>query len=182
MTDPTPSLPTIAIDSGADAVDLELFRSLVATIEYGMLATHAADGTLVARPLQTMQVDDNGALWFFTARGSEKVAHIARDPRVNLSYADIAAKTFASIEGTATVLSDPTKAAELWRVAQRIFFPLGPEDPTLALLRIEPRIVRTWDGNESPFGTAQKFASALLRGEASDLGDCRKLDVGPSRT
>ena len=55
-------------------------------------------GTVTGRPLQTLEVDSAGRLWFFSqveAAGSQ----------VNLSYADPRDEDFASISGTSTAAS-----------------------------------------------------------------------------
>ena len=45
-------------------------------------------------------------------------------------------------------------------------------------LKITPLTARYWDGNESPFGLLLKFGKAVLRHEASDLGESRDIDLG----
>ena len=50
--------------------DLRHLGDLLGDIEVAMLTTHAADGSLVTRPLQTLALDGNGELVFFTAASS----------------------------------------------------------------------------------------------------------------
>jgi general stress protein 26 len=77
----------------------------------------------------------------------------------------------------ADVFVDARKAAELWQIGQTIFFPQGPTDPALVVLRVVGRSVRIWNGNESLPGIVRKFVDALLRGEAADLGDVRDVTL-----
>lgn len=154
---------------------------LVMSIEYAMLTTRSRSGELVSRPLQTLQVDDDGALWFFTSAASAKLDDIGYDARVNLAYADPARKRFVTVVGTAQTVADDAKIDELWSAAQTIFFPLGRDDPSLVLLKVTPSAARCWDGRESIFGLALKFGKAVLWQEASDLGRCEDLDVRRSR-
>jgi len=161
--------------------DLELLKAHIRRIEYAMLATRAPDGSIVSRPLQTMDVDDDAAIWFFTSSASDKVAQIRNAPDVDLSYSDVAGRIFISIAGRAELLVDRQKTTELWAVGQTIFFPGGADDPTLLLLKVEPRLARIWNGNESPVAVLRKFAGALLRGEAADLGSADDVELPAKR-
>ena len=134
-----------------------------------MLTTHKRNG-LSNRPLQTLGMDDDATLWFFTARDSDKVREIRVDPRVCVAYADTGRRVFVALSGEAAIVDDRARAAALWRPAQRIFFPLGPDDPCLTLLRVVPNGATVWDGNEPLLGMIRKYGKAVLRGEASDLG------------
>jgi len=163
------------------AADLALFRQLLAPLRYGMLTTHALDSGLASRPLQAMQVDEDGSIWFFTSSESPKVRELRESAEVNLCFADIQRKVFVSIAGNAELIVDAQKAKALWELTQAIFFPGGPDDPSLVLIRVVPRSVRTWDGNESPLGVALKLGKALVRGEASDLGESRDLQPAGRR-
>ena len=151
---------------------------LLMSIEYAMFTTRSRNGELISRPLQTLQVDDDGVIWFFTSAASAKIDDIGHDARVNLAYADPARKRFVTVVGSARVVVDRAKIDELWSAAQTIFFPLGRDDPSLVLLKVTPASARCWDGRESMLGLALKFGKAMLRHEASDLGQCEDLDVG----
>lgn len=165
------------MDAEKDQNDRTTLRRLLATFEYAMLTSRAADGALDSRPLQILQIDADCAIWFFTNATSCKIEEVGREPRVSLACADPARKIFASISGTAEIVVDRSKVEELWSPAQKIFFPLGPEDPSLRILRITPLTARYWDGNESMVGMLLKFGKALLRGEASDLGSSEQFDL-----
>ena len=157
--------------------DWEVLKRLLEGIEYAMLTTRARDGSFNCRPLQTLAVDDDGPFWFFTNAASDKCEDIGDDATVGLTYADPEKKIFVAISGRAEILVDQTKIDELWTPAQNIFFPLGRDDPSLALLKVVPDSARYWDGNESALGILLKFGNAVLRGEASDLGASGRLDL-----
>ena len=156
---------------------IEILKSLVAGIEYAMLTSHARDGALDSRPVQVLQIDADAVFWFFTNVASDKVDEIRGDPQVNLAFADIARKRFVSVAGNAQFIVDQAKIDELWTPAQMIFFPLGRDDPSLALLKVVPDSARYWDGNESALGMLLKFGKAVLHGEPSDLGASGRLDM-----
>jgi len=158
--------------------DREMLHALLSGMEYALLTTRAADGALVSRPLQLLQTDAACALWFFTSATSGKVDEIRADAHVNVAFSDPSKKIFLSISGDASVIDDRAKADALWSAAQKIFYPNGPDDPSLTLLRIVPHTAHYWDGNESSWGLLKKFGKAVLLREASDLGTSAQLDVG----
>jgi len=161
-------------------------RELLHGMEYALLTTHQADGALTSRPLQLLDVDDAGVLWFFTSLASAKADELRRDARVNLAFADPAARVFVSISGSAEVLVDPARADALWRASQKVFFPHGAQDPTLGVLKVVAHSARYWDGNESMLGLLLKYGKAVLRAESSDLGSSGELELrngqGPTRS
>jgi len=144
--------------------------SLLAGVQYVMLTTRDATGALVSRPLQLLELDRDGAMWFFTAASSAKVRDIGRDAEVSVTCSEPRSKMFVSIGGRAAIVEDRDRIDRLWSIAQTIFFPRGREDPELALLKVVPSSGRYWDGSESVLGTLIKFGKAALLGEAQDLG------------
>ena len=87
--------------------------------------------------MQLLQLESDRTLWFFTDWHSPKVTELQNDERVGLGFADPASSTFVVVSGTGRLLRDPVKARELWTAEQRAFYPDGPQDSRLALLRVE---------------------------------------------
>jgi general stress protein 26 len=126
--------------------DLARLAALVRQMKVGMLTTLEADGSLRSRPLQTVEVDAEGRLWFFTEAHSPKSERIeAADHQVNLSYADPRDEDFASISGTARVVRDAERMRALWTPQLERWFPRGLEDPDLALLEVRIDKAEYWD-------------------------------------
>ena len=126
--------------------DLARLAALVRQMRIGMLTTIEADGSLRSRPLETVEVDPEGRLWFFTQASSPKSARAeADDHQVNLSYADPRDEDFASISGTARVVRDLEKMRALWSSGLDRWFPRGLDDPDLALLEVRIDKAEYWD-------------------------------------
>lgn len=156
--------------------DLQL-KSVLSGVRYMMLTTRGERGPLASRPLQLLELDDAGFLWFFTARSSRKVRDIRHDANVNVAFADQDRKIFVSVDGRAELVVDRDKAAHLWSAMQTVFFPLGREDPELVLLKITPVVAHYWDGRESILGTIIKLGKAVISGQAQDLGTSAKIPL-----
>ncbi len=123
------------------------FAKLVAMIEaleVGMLTTEDKNGHLRSRPMVTQRAED-GVLWFLSAKDTPKILEVQKDSEVNLSYADPNNEVYISVSGVASAFQDPAKVRELWsRTAQR-WFPGGPDDPSITILKVKITQAEYWD-------------------------------------
>jgi len=53
---------------------------------------------------------------------------------------------------------DTAKTKEIWKTTDDIWFPGGPDDPNVRLLRIEPVTAELWDGPSSAAVAVFEFA------------------------
>jgi general stress protein 26 len=155
--------------------DIEKLGELIEGIETAMLTTHAADGSLVSRPLQTLALDADGELVFFTAADSGKIDELTSDHDVNLTYADPARRVYVSVRGTARIDRDRATIDALWSPVQKIFFPNGKDDPNLVVLRVRVRDAAYWESAGNFVARALDFARGMLSEEPRDLGRHGKL-------
>jgi general stress protein 26 len=108
---------------------------------------------------------------------SAKEDEVEARPDVGLVFIDSNDKAYLSITGRARVLRDPEKTKAAWRKTDEIWWPGGPDDFGVCLLRIEPLTAELWDGPASAVVTAFEFAKAKLTGEEPNLGENRKVTV-----
>lgn len=165
-------------DTHDDAsAEVRTLGELIDDVEVAMLVSRAPNGSLVSRPLATLQADSNGDLWFFTHAGSGKVEDIARDPHVNVSYARPGKHVYVSVVGTARVLRDRAKIDELWSPQSKIFFPDGKDDPDLALIKVEVESAEYWRGAGGMVQQALKLMRAMTGDGPQDLGENHTVNV-----
>ena len=157
------------------------FRELVEGVKFAMLTTRATDGSLRSRPMFTQDVEFEGELWFFTNASSGKVDEIDAHPEVNVAYSKPDANLYLSASGTARVLQDAEKIRELWRPEFKIYFPDGPDDPDLVLLRIDVTEAEYWTGERNPILRLVGLAKALVTKNPDALGDSGRIEL-ESRT
>jgi len=117
---------------------------MIRDIQIALLTTVDREGHFHARPVQTLGIEPDRSLWFFTDIRSEKAFELARDVRLGLGYADPESRTYVAIAGTGRMLRDANKARELWTVEQRAYYPDGPEDQHLVLLRVRIERAEYW--------------------------------------
>lgn len=157
------------------SADLRKLGELIEGIEVAMLTTHAADGSMVSRPLQTLEFDAGGELVFFTAVGSRKVDELSANHDVNIAYANPEKQVYVSVRGTARIDRDRATIDALWSPVQKIFFPAGKDDPSLVVLRVRVRDAAYWESAGNFIARALDFASGMLSKEPRDLGRHGKL-------
>jgi general stress protein 26 len=141
-----------------------------------MLTTQCVGG-LRARPLEARPDRDAGLIFFVTDIHSAKENEIEATSDVGLVFIDSKDKAYLSITGRARVMRDVDKIKAAWRKTDEVWWPGGPTDPDVCLLRIEPFTAELWDGPASNFVTAFEFAKARLTGEEPKVGENRKVTV-----
>ena len=157
--------------------DLEKLRTMVKDIDFCMLTTVDENGDPHSRPMSSNgDIDPNGDIWFFTGASSLKVSEISKLPKVNVSFADPDNQHYVSITGTAELVRDPKKIAELWRPEFKMWFPEGKNDPEVALLKVNLEKAEYWDSPSSTIGFALDFVSSLVTGKEANSGENKKLN------
>ena len=150
---------------------------LIKGIKIAMLTTVDTDQTLRSRPMATQETEFDGTLWFFNSRGSHKCLEIGKDNRVNVSYAEPSDNRYVSVSGTAQIVEDKAKIAELWTPAMKVWFPKGQEDPDVQLLKVSPTQAEYWDTGSSTLVHIAGFVKAMVTGERPHPGDHAKVDL-----
>jgi general stress protein 26 len=155
--------------------DLEPVAALVKEIKFGMLTTEEIDGTLRSRPMATMQMEANGALWFFTALDSPKLAEAEQHRQVNISYARPDKQDYLSVSGTVSIVRDRAKMESLWSPWIKPWFPEGLDDPNLVLLKVNIRDAEYWKAPGAAVMRLYGLAKGMLTGKTDALGENRKV-------
>ncbi|HYD85338.1 MAG TPA: pyridoxamine 5'-phosphate oxidase family protein [Opitutus sp.] len=158
---------------------LNKLRDLINDINFAMLTTVAADGSLRSRPMATLQFDtETGELWFFTAQDSPKADEIAEEHQVGVSYASPGKQDYVSISGRARIVRDQSKMAELWTPMAKLWFPKGLDDPRLALLRVEIEAAEYWDSPSGMMVGLYGLAKLAITGKPpKHTGENVKIDL-----
>ena len=166
MTDDTPSTPE---------QQREKVTELVQDARICMFTTMTADGRHVSRPMALQEVEFDGDLWFFAERVSRKVAHLAAHPEVNVTVGSGA--TWVSLTGDALVVDDVVKKRELWNSAVEAWFPNGPEDPGVTLIKVTGESAEYWDTPGGRVASLLSFAKAKVTGKPYEGGENEKVQL-----
>ncbi len=124
--------------------ELDIFYQLIEKIEVAMMTTRRADGHLRSRAMATQKRADGADLWFVTAAGTAKLADLAFDKHINLTYFKNSTMEWISVSGTAVVTTDRQKIRELYAPDWKIWFPDRgdardgtSDDPRLVLIGVQ---------------------------------------------
>ena len=82
---------------------LHTLYDLIDDIEIAMMTTRRPDGHLRSRAMANQRVAAGADLWFVTAQGTAKLAELAADPHLNLSYYRDRNREWVSVSGLATL-------------------------------------------------------------------------------
>lgn len=159
------------------AEHIRKLAELIKDVRIAMLTTTRPDGRLVSRPLGTQEVEFDGDLWFATGADSAKVAEIAANPYVNVSYASTSDNTFISVSGRAEVVDDRAKVEALWSPAMKLFFPGGKDDPNLRLIHVKADTAEYWDGPGTLLGKALYFVLTAVTDDPAILSENELIDL-----
>jgi general stress protein 26 len=159
----------------AHAGELSKLIELVRDIRVALLTTMDREGGFHTRPVQTLQAEVDGTLWFFTDGSSPKADELRHNLRVSLGYADPAKNVYVAISGCGSLLRDVQRAKQLWSIEQRAYYPEGPDDGHLALLRVTMDRAEYWiaPGRTSYLLAAAK--AAVTGTPTGVLGENRKI-------
>lgn len=152
---------------------------LIADHHVAMLTTIDDDGTPWSRPMGLQDPSEfDGTLYFFSRDDSEKLAHIERNPKASVAFAKPSDQEYVTMAGTAAVENDRQKIRDLWSPSVKAWFPDGPDDPAIRLIRVDVDRAEYWDSPASVVVHAIGLAKAALTGEpADDLGENEKVDL-----
>ena len=142
----------------------------------GMLTTRFGGG-LRARPLEPRPNREEGIIWFVTDVRGHKDDEIAAAHDVGFVIIDHKDKAYLSISGRAAVTQDEAKARAIWEKTDNVWWPDGPGDPNVRVLRLVPERAELWDGPSNSAVAAFEFAKARVTGEKPNLGENRKVTV-----
>jgi general stress protein 26 len=156
--------------------NIERVWDIIEEVGVCMLTTQFAGG-LRARPLEARPDRDAGLIFFVTDIRSAKEHEMEAAPDVGLVFIDARSKAYLSITGRGCVVRDAEKTRAAWRKTDAVWWPAGPDDPNVCLLRIEPCTAELWDGPASAAVAAFEFAKARLTGEPPKLGENRKVAI-----
>ncbi|TFV67810.1 UNVERIFIED_ORG: pyridoxamine 5'-phosphate oxidase [Bacillus sp. AZ43] len=148
---------------------------LISGERFAFLTTITIDGKLTSRPMTLQQVEFDGDLWFFAERDGNPAKHVAASPQVNVGVGS--GGSWVSLTGDAVVVDDPAKKRELWNSAVEAWFPQGPDDDSVVLIKVEGESAEYWDAPGGRLATAFSFAKAKLTGQRIESGENEKVDL-----
>ena len=123
--------------------DTDRVWELMKKIGFAMLVTRDGD-KLRARPMSAYIEREDNVIYFLTDARRHKDEEIARNPSINLSFADAGSQKYVSITGSAVVSNDRAKIKELFSTPAKAWWD-SADDPNIRVLKITPEDAEFWD-------------------------------------
>jgi general stress protein 26 len=156
------------------ARDIDRAWELMKKIGFAMLVTRDGD-RLRARPMSAYLERENNTIYFLTDARRHKDDEIARNPSINLSFADAGSQKYVSVSGTALVSNDRAKIKELFSTPAKAWWD-SADDPNIRVLKISPEDAEFWDSPGTVISYV-KMAAAAVTGTRPDIGENRKVAI-----
>lgn len=158
--------------------NIEKLIEMVKDVRICMLITNEKKAeNLSGRPMSIAKIDDDGTMWFFTKESSYKVNEIEESKKVSIAITNESTNNYLMINGTATLTSDKTKMAALWNSIMKAWFPLGLDDPDMALIKVVPNEVNYWDSSSNKMVVLFNMLKAIVTGKEYDEGEQGKISL-----
>jgi general stress protein 26 len=155
-----------------NARDIDRVWELMKKIGFAMLVTRDGD-KLRARPMSAYLVREENVIYFLTDARRHMDEEIARNPQVNLSFANAGSQKYVSISGSAVISNDRAKIKQLFSTPAKAWWD-SAEDPNIRVLKITPEDAEFWDSPGTVISYV-KMTAAAFTGSRPDLGDHHKV-------
>ena len=110
-----------------------------------MMTTVESSGQLNSRPMSNnTNVEWDGDTWFFAFTDSSQVLETRANSHVNLTYSAPEEVLFISLKGRGEIVTDVAKKKALWYDDLERWFPDGPEDEAVVLIKVVGEHVGYW--------------------------------------
>lgn len=157
---------------------LQKLRDMVKAIDIAMLTTVDEDGSLHSRPMSCNgEIEPSGDVWFFTYASSHKVFEVQQQQRVNVSFSDPHKQRYVSLSGSAQLVRDHQKMAELWQPQLKAWFPKELNEPDIALLKVKVEKAEYWDAPSSFVAHTISLLKAVATGHSANVAENEKLSL-----
>jgi len=141
---------------------------LIENISVAMLTSLDNEGKLLSRPMSPLEMDRQGALWFFTALAADKADHLHT---LNLSFTDPQHGIYVSLSGHGELQTDIEHIRRLWSPLARPWFPDGPDAGNLALLKFVPDSAEYWDAPHGKMLRMFAMVASIAASRPVDMDD-----------
>lgn len=144
-----------------DKEAINKLKSLVEEISICLFCSNLKiDDGASCRPMAVQKVCDQGNLWFFSEKNSEKNKEIEQNHIVQLFFSHPEKGRYLVVNGEAEIIIDSVKTEELWSPSVETWFKHGKDDPNISIIKVMPISAYFWDTNGNKmincFETKQK--------------------------
>ncbi len=148
-----------------DEEGIDKLREMVDKIDICLFCTHpqTTDGA-TCTPMSAQEVDDDGNVWFFSGKNSDKNKEIEKDGKVQLFFSHPSRSSYLVLTGEAELSFDKAKIDYLWSPLVKAWFKDGKDDPNISLIKVKTNSAYYWDVEGSRMINFLKMAASAVIG------------------
>jgi general stress protein 26 len=149
--------------NGDEAINM--VKKLVKEIHICLFCTSLqTDDGATARPMAAQEIDDEGNLWFFSDKHSDKNKEIEKDSGVQLFFSDPSKSAYLVLNGEAEIIIDYDKVEELWSPLVKTWFKEGKDDPNISIVKVISKSAYYWDTEGNKMINFLKMIASVATG------------------
>jgi len=162
--------------------ELEKFYASIESIKTAMMTTRRADGHFRARAMANQKRAVGADLWFVCMDGTAKLADLAADPHIGLTYYRDSNREWVSVSGTAIISRDRAKIHELYEPDWKIWFDDDgdprhgtPDDPRMVLIGVTVHAAEFLEVDKPAPMMLFELVKGFLTGTQPHLGEMHAI-------
>ncbi len=147
---------------------VEKMQEMLSNGNIVMFVSNLGNHRFEVSPMSTQKVEDNGEVWFFSLKDSDRNKYVQQDSRTQLIYSNSSDSDYMSVYGDAKIVYDKEKVKELWTPFAKVWFQGGSEDPNLSLMKFTPEEGIYWDTKNGSMVAFAKMIASIATGKTMD--------------
>lgn len=126
--------------------DVACIQKIIDIGDVAMLVSRSGRGVLKSRPMETVGINNEGDIYFFTTLFSELMRELTENSQVNLSFTK-KDDNFISVSGVTQVIKNKTDLVRFWNSRYEQWIPDGLDNPSIILLKVSLVSAEHWRHN-----------------------------------
>lgn len=144
---------------------IDKLKSLVDDIMICLFCTNLkTDDGATCRPMTAIKVCEQGNLWFYSEKESDKNNEIALNKNVQLFFSSPAKSSYLVVNGIAEIILDKNTIEELWTPVAKIWFKEGKGDQKISVIKVTPTTAYYWDTDGNRMINFLKMVASVVTG------------------
>ncbi len=144
---------------------IDKLKTLVDDIKICLFCTDLkTDDGATCCPMTAIKVCDQGNVWFFSEKNSDKNKAILTDKNVQLFFSHPGKGSYLVVNGEAEIIFDKTIIEELWTPVAKIWFKDGKDDPNISIIKVKPSTAYYWDTDGNRMINLLKMVASVVTG------------------
>ncbi|KAF7717131.1 Uncharacterized protein PECH_003979 [Penicillium ucsense] len=155
-------------------------------VKFGMLTTKQSDGEYLTSRCMALAATEHGGidLVFHTNLFSGKTMDLTVHPQeTNMSFLDPVSGSWASISGTASIVSDPDTVSKYYSPQLKAWIgdmgdgvhDGGPTDPRIGVIKLKAKLATHVASKKGILGRAMDTVKGAIKGDVPAINSIREL-------